>query len=215
MIKPDAAEHFDKSWKKYDRWYETHPALYGSELRALSKAAVAGRGLEIGVGSGRFAVPLSVRFGLDPAFNMLRLAKRRGIRVVQGCGESLPFADGVFSLVLIVFVLEFVSRPREILQEATRVLQNGGRLIVGFIDADSRWGEYYERTAYQSGLYDPLPARKMIPMIEQTGLLVTEARQTLFGPPPESRRSEEPRKGFGRGGFVVLHATKSLRRQAP
>jgi ubiquinone/menaquinone biosynthesis C-methylase UbiE len=109
--------HFQKTWMDYDRWYDVHPALCQSELAALKKVVPSGAGLEIGVGTGRVAAPLGVRFGLDPAINMLWLAKKRGIRVVQGLGESLPFEDQSFDFVQIVFVVEFVDNLLLFLRE--------------------------------------------------------------------------------------------------
>jgi len=89
----EIVRHFQRTWKSYDAWYDGHQALYQSELAALKKAVPSGEGLEIGVGTGRFAAPLGVRFGLDPAWNMRRLAKKRKILVIQGLGESLPFKN--------------------------------------------------------------------------------------------------------------------------
>jgi len=39
-----------------------------------------------------------------------------------------------------------------------------------------------------------------------------EAFQTLFQPPPDVREKEDPRRGFGQGGFVVLRAIKKIRK---
>ena len=79
--------HFETTWKEYDAWYDRHPALYRTELAALQRVVPSGMGLEIGVGTGRFAAPLGVGFGLDPAIRMLRLAKERGLLVARGRGE--------------------------------------------------------------------------------------------------------------------------------
>jgi ubiquinone/menaquinone biosynthesis C-methylase UbiE len=104
-------DHYQKTWKDYDEWYDTHPELYESELAVLKKVVPSGTGLEIGVGTGRFAAALAVRFGLDPAINMLKLAQKRGIQVVQGFGENLPFKNKVFHFIQIVFLIEFVDDP--------------------------------------------------------------------------------------------------------
>jgi SAM-dependent methyltransferase len=136
-------EHFDRTWKSFDEWFESHQALYQSELAALKMAVASGTGLEIGVGTGRFAAPLGVRFGLDPAINMLRVAKKRGILAVQGLGESLPFKKESFDFIQIVFVLEFVDYLCHFLNEAAVALKKRGALILGFIDKDSEWGRYY------------------------------------------------------------------------
>src|SRR4030042_1200775 len=142
-MKREIVDHFEKTWKSYDEWFDGHQALYQSELAALKKAVPSGAGLEVGVGTGRFAAPLGVRFGLDPAIHMLRLAKKRGLLVVQGLGESLPFKDESFDFVQIIFVIECVDDLLSFLREAVRTVRRNGALILGFIDRDSLWGQYY------------------------------------------------------------------------
>lgn len=201
-------DHFQKTWKDYDGWYDAHPALYQSELAALKKVVLSGTGLEIGVGTGRFAAPLGVRFGLDPAINMLRLAKKRGILVVQGLGESLPFRDESFDFVQIVFVIEFVDHPLLFLKETARTIRRNGALILGFIDRDSQWGRYYARDPSHRQYFHPASPEEVLDIFNKIGLEFREACQTLFRPPPDIGNIEEPRNGFGAGGFVVLKAIK-------
>lgn len=206
----DVVDHFQRTWKAYDDWYETHPALYRTELRALREAVPrGGAGLEIGVGTGRFAAPLGVGFGLDPSPGMLGPAKRRGIEVVQGTGEALPFKDGIFDFVLIVFVLEFVDDLRAFLGEAARVLRAGGALVNGIIDRDNEWGRHFHSSSEASRFFHPPSPRELFAVLESLGLEPRGAWQALFGPPPDLEREEEPRAGFGQGGFVVLRADKS------
>ncbi len=128
-----SAKIFDKHWKKYEDWFEEHKSTYCSEVKALKKAKPEGFGLEVGVGSGRFASLLDVKIGIDPSKIMLNLAKKRGIKVIQGVGENLPFKDNIFDFVLIVVTLCFVEEPEYVLKEACRVLKRGGRLVVGEI----------------------------------------------------------------------------------
>lgn len=59
-------------------------------------------GVEIGVGSGRFAVPLDIRVGIDPSPRMLAIAAARGIEVVEGVAEDLPFSRASFDYALVV-----------------------------------------------------------------------------------------------------------------
>jgi ubiquinone/menaquinone biosynthesis C-methylase UbiE len=210
------AEHFQKTAASYDAWYDAHPALYRTELAAL-RAAVPGRGrgLEIGVGTGRFASLLSVRYGLDPSPGMLGLARARGVRVVRGFGEALPFKDASFDLALIVFVIEFVDDLEGFLGEAARVLRSRGRLVVGFMDKDSAWGRHFHRTSRARRFFHPPPPRKLIAVLEAVGLRHEASWQTLFGPPPDLRRAERPRTGFGQGGFVVVRAMKGGKPPVP
>jgi hypothetical protein len=52
-----------------------------------------GTGVEIGVGTGRFAEPLGIRVVIEPSKAMRRMAQKRGIEVIDGVAESLPFDD--------------------------------------------------------------------------------------------------------------------------
>jgi len=200
--------HFQKTWKDFDEWFDAHRALYLSELAALKKAAPTGTGLEIGVGTGRFAAPLAVRFGLDPAINMLKLAKKRKIQVVQGFGENLPFRNESFHFVQIVFVIEFVAAPLLFLKEAARTIRRNGVLILGFIDKNSQWGLYYARDPTHRKFFHPPSPEEILEIFKNIGMEFQEAFQTLFQPPPDIREKEDPRRGFGQGGFVVLKAIK-------
>jgi ubiquinone/menaquinone biosynthesis C-methylase UbiE len=68
----------------YDAWCLRHPSLYESELLAAARLDCSG-GVEVGVGTGRFAAPLGLRAGVDPAREMLRLAPRE-LDLVEGVG---------------------------------------------------------------------------------------------------------------------------------
>ena len=62
-MRREIINHYQKTWRSYDKWFDTHKALYQSKLAALRKVVHSGTGLEIGVGTGRFAAPLdAVRF---------------------------------------------------------------------------------------------------------------------------------------------------------
>jgi ubiquinone/menaquinone biosynthesis C-methylase UbiE len=207
-VKREIIDHFEKTWKDYDAWYDTHPALYRTEVAALKMAAPSGAGLEIGVGTGRFAAPLGVRFGLDPAVNMLKLAANRGILVVQGRGESLPFKDGSFDFVQLIFVIEFVDDLILFLGEAVRTIKPRGALILGFIDKDSPWGRYYASDPSHRRYFHPPSPEELLVILARIGWELDGAYQTLFQPPPDVTLEEGPKPGFGEGGFVVLRAVR-------
>jgi ubiquinone/menaquinone biosynthesis C-methylase UbiE len=203
--------YYDKNWREYDKWYDRHHAIYQSEIKALEKTVPSGRGLEIGVGTGRFAHAFSVPFGLDPSFNMLKLAKKRNIKVVQGFGEWLPFKKESFNFILIVFTIEFVRNPHVFLKEAVRTLERKGAFYLGILDRNSRWGKYYEKKITQSKAYRAFCSRtpkEILEILENIGMEFQEAFQTLFHPPPDIKQVEEPKRGFGQGGFVVIKAKK-------
>jgi hypothetical protein len=63
---------FDIYHGRYEAWFVRHPAAYHSELLALRALLPwQGLGLEIGVGTGRFAAPLGVKVGVDSSKAML------------------------------------------------------------------------------------------------------------------------------------------------
>lgn len=90
---PKAAP-FEEHTERYEHWFDVHEHAYRSELEALSRLLpTPGLGIEIGVGSARFADPLGMRIGIDPIGRMLELAHERGIEVIKGVVGYLPFRD--------------------------------------------------------------------------------------------------------------------------
>ena len=57
----------------------------------------------------RFAAPLGIRLGVDPSLEMSRIAQKRGIDVVHGRAEDLPFDDTSMDFVLMVTTLCFLD----------------------------------------------------------------------------------------------------------
>ena len=207
----NSANLFDKNWERYDDWFEKHKNAYFSELKALKKVIPEGFGLEVGVGSGRFAFPLGVKLGIDPSKNMLREAKERGIQVIQGVGEELPFRDGTFDFVLIVVTLCFVENPVNVLSKARRVLKSGGRLIVGEINKDSQLGRLYEAKKDKSRFYKIATfysGNEIIGMFDEVGIKYLESYQTLLQPLAFPEMQEEPGTGFDKGGFIAIVGVK-------
>ena len=203
---------FERHWRAYDSWYDRNPAVYRSELKAVKRLLPEGTGLEIGVGTGRFAGPLDVAFGLDPALVMLRQARRRGVPTVQGLGESLPFAGETFHFVLVVVTLCFIGNPQQFIREAVRVLRKEGRLILAAIDRESRWGRVYDdpKTKERSSFFRRarfFSVQDIISLLQSSHLRIDTVIQTLRQI-PGSAIDEDPIEGSGEGGFVVFSAKK-------
>lgn len=199
---------FDTYPERYDAWYETHSAAYASELAAL-KACLPGHGvgLEVGVGSGRFAAPLGVRYGVEPSRALAARAAARGVEVVEGVAEALPFEDERFDYALMVTTLCFLDDVRAAFREAHRVLRPGGIFAVGFIDRESPLGRRLLRERERSPFYreaDFHAAAEVEAALREAGFQILGAHQTLFGDPERMSRPDPVREGYGEGGFVVL-----------
>jgi len=147
-------EPFEKHAKEYDVWFDENELVYLSELEAVkSMLPDSGTGIEIGVGTGRFAAPLGIKLGLEPSKSMASLARKRGIEVVEGMAESLPFEDSSFDFVLMVTVICFLNDVGKALSEAYRVLKPGGSIIIAFIDKNSTIGKMYEQRKNEDVFY--------------------------------------------------------------
>ena len=82
---------FDKYASQYDDWFERNKLAFESELQAIrGQLPKSNNGIEIGVGSGQFAVPLGIKIGIDPSKNMREIAQKRGINVINGVAEDKP-----------------------------------------------------------------------------------------------------------------------------
>jgi SAM-dependent methyltransferase len=134
--------NFDRAAGYYDAT-RALPAATMAELSGLLAAELAGRQpcLEIGVGSGRFALPLRASgiaiAGTDISAAMLRrLAANAGgvspFPLAQADATRLPFAAGTFGSVLAVHVLHLIPDWRVAVDEAARVLRPGGALVASF-----------------------------------------------------------------------------------
>jgi SAM-dependent methyltransferase len=84
--------------------------------------------LEVGVGSGRFASSLGIRYGLDPLPAILTLARTRGVENVQGVGEFLPYRADTFDSILMMTVICFMDDPARSFREAFHVIRPGESL---------------------------------------------------------------------------------------
>ena len=83
---------FERHAQEYDAWFEVNSYAYESEVLALqSLLPQSGTGLEVGVGTGRFAVTLAITVGVEPAHAMASIARKRGIDVYEARAEELPF----------------------------------------------------------------------------------------------------------------------------
>lgn len=201
---------FDQHYKKYDTWYDKNIFAYLSELEAIRKVMPSvGRGLEIGVGTGRFAAPLNITFGIDPSHNMLEIASRRGVNVRWGFGEDLPFLENFFDYVAIIITLCFVDDPLKVLRESRRVLKSDGELILGIIDKDSFLGKnYQQKKSHFYKIAHFFSIAELERLLNEAGYRQFFYYQTLFSFPEKIKSMEKPCKGYGKGGFVVIDAKK-------
>ena len=203
---------FDFNTERYERWFEDHSAAYRAEIRAVESLLPQGaKGLAIGVGTGRFAGPLGVRFGVEPSRRMAAVAVTRGISVVRGVAERLPLLSDTFDSALMVTTICFVDDAQSAVSEAARILVPGGSLMVGIVDLKSPLGRHYEAHRKESVFYEEatfFSTQQVITLMERAGLDHVECVQTLFGPIESVVGYEPVEEGYGKGAFVVIRGRK-------
>ncbi|HVB46200.1 MAG TPA: class I SAM-dependent methyltransferase [Streptosporangiaceae bacterium] len=206
---------FERLAARYDAWYEgpVGTAVFPSEVACLQPLVdgLPRPWLEVGTGSGRFAAALGVEVGVDPAAAPLVLARSRGIRVVRGVGERLPFRAGVFGAVLAVVTVCFADDPAVLLAEARRVVRPGGAVVMGLVFAESRWGRFYrDQGASGHPFYSAarfLTRQEALALVAGAGLRVQAARSALYQPPTDRPGPEPARDGEApAAGFVCWRA---------
>jgi ubiquinone/menaquinone biosynthesis C-methylase UbiE len=205
-------EPFDIHTDDYDSWFEKNRYAYLSELQAVREQLPSqGDRVEIGVGTGRFAVPLGIDFGVEPSRNMCLIAKSRGVLTARAVGEALPFRDAEFNAALMMTTICFLDSVTMALAEAFRVLKPGGCLVIGFIDRASPLGQLYQRHRNKSRFYRVATfytAVEIERLMQQAGFRDITFVQTIFQDPAEIKEIEPVWRGHGSGSFVVAKGTK-------
>jgi SAM-dependent methyltransferase len=118
---------------RYDgvaEWYEGfRPALKPDELDALRRLLGEGDGrcLDVGCGTGLATAAVSElgwsAVGVDLSDDMLEVARGRGLEVIQGSGDGLPFDDETFDAAVSVWTHTDVEDFSPVIRETARVLR--------------------------------------------------------------------------------------------
>lgn len=118
---------FDRISEIFDRTRNRDPrVLKGVATGMLSFLGRGARVLDIGVGTGRFLLPMMREgidgYGLDISMGMLQRARSKGLpNLVRGDGACLPFRDTCFDAVVMIDFLHLIVDWKQVLGEASRV----------------------------------------------------------------------------------------------
>lgn len=134
---------FDRAVEYYDQTRALAPEIMDAALDALVRETgipLDARVLEIGVGTGRIALPLAERvgrvFGIDLSLAMMEVLRRKPgserIRIAQANAVALPLPAEIFDLAYGVHVLHLVSGWQLAVREVMRTLKPHGCFAVSF-----------------------------------------------------------------------------------
>jgi ubiquinone/menaquinone biosynthesis C-methylase UbiE len=131
--------YWDKKSRGYDREMRFMERMLFGDSRQWACSRASGDVLEVAVGTGLNldAYPHDVRLtGIDLSEQMLAIATARAaelgrkVELHQGDAHGLPFDDATFDTVVCTFGLCAIPDIDKALDEMTRVLRPGGKLIL-------------------------------------------------------------------------------------
>jgi ubiquinone/menaquinone biosynthesis C-methylase UbiE len=150
-------------------WVEApHPVISRDRLRTVLAPVPGERLLEIGPGTGYYTLDLATWVGPEGRVEIFDLqqefldhviarAGERGLANVvptQGDATALPYEDASIDAVALTAVLGEIPDPVAALREIRRVLEPGGRLVVGELFGDPHFTTLasLKRQAAEAGL---------------------------------------------------------------
>ena len=92
-------------------------------LELIADYAPRGPMLDVGCGMGDLLekFPRRMRRGVDISEDYLKIARKRGLKVMKAAAESLPFVDDLFEVVVATDILEHVFDLNVVARELVRV----------------------------------------------------------------------------------------------
>jgi SAM-dependent methyltransferase len=138
MTQQGESVSFDRAAGFYDATRGQSAQVSAAQTEVLRDALrdVSEPTLEIGVGTGRIALPLAAAgrrlVGVDLSAGMLTALRAKSpdaLPLVQADATRLPFHDDVFGAAVLAHVLHLVSDWRAVVAELTRVVRPDGVLL--------------------------------------------------------------------------------------
>jgi SAM-dependent methyltransferase len=185
LAKSDFPKGFDRVADVYDATRSLAPDLMAKLVSGVSREVRAGATiLDVGVGTGRFALPLAKKgfrvTGIDVSRLMLTKAREKGVKsLLLGSAQSLPMKDRVFDYSIFVHFLHLVDDWASAVREIGRVTDDsvlsivqrvqGTRLRLMYIDIREGMGYPWPRLKRgDEQLADFVKERKRVMLAQYT-----------------------------------------------
>jgi ubiquinone/menaquinone biosynthesis C-methylase UbiE len=145
---PSACPYSQRFWVQ-----APHPLVTRKRLREALGPRAGERLLEVGPGTGYYALPVAGWLGpegtldvcdlqqemLDHTAGRARAAGLDTIVPTQGDARALPYGDDAVDGAYLVTVLGEIPEQQAALRELARVVRPGGRVVVGEVIGDPHW----------------------------------------------------------------------------
>lgn len=193
--------YYSKRANNYDKQkIRTWNSELGFEAKILKEAVDAvsrvkdGLLLEVGVGSGRVALPLmkdttSQFVGLDLSKDMLKNARikmsayKQRSNLLLGDAEHLQFRNNVFDTIICISTLHYLLSPKATLEEFSRALKRKGIFLYGDVvvhELDhNNFLDKLEKTISHAHAKYSKPS-EMKRLIESCGIHVDEVEESSY-----------------------------------
>lgn len=214
---------FDKEAVNYDVWYKTKFGSFIDKVETdlclnLFKVDKNIRVLDIGCGTGNFSIKLA-KMGckvtaIDISDEMLKIAKEKAknegldIEFHNMDLYNLEFEDGYFDAVFSMAAFEFVKESQKAINEIFRVVKESGKILIGTINKDSKWGELYLSEEFQKNTVFKYADFKTIEDLKRLNSdKLLDTGECLFIPPTSEETDinidkEKELSKTERGGFI-------------
>jgi SAM-dependent methyltransferase len=171
-------------------------------------------GIEAGVGSGLFANALGIREGVESSIYLSELACNRGVHVMTGDPEHLPYSANTLDFVFMN--LSNYSPGNSLFnafREAHRVLRNDGSFVLAFEDENIPSPELRNIYVCDPSIATPELQRspqKILFGLTEVGFNHIDVSQTIFRF-HNGELKAVIKTGYGEGQFIVISAMKTRR----
>lgn len=149
---------FDEDAPVYDQWFAMKLGKYADEVETdiLFNLLAPYKGmnvLDVGCGTGNMAIKLAGMgcqvTGIDVSREMLKRAEEKtleaglSIKYIHGDIKEMDY-ENVFDGICSNTAFEFFTEKEKSLDKMLDAVKPGGRVVVGTINKDSDWYDYYE-----------------------------------------------------------------------
>ncbi len=220
---------FDTEAEIYDQWYGTP---LGNFVDRLEKEAVfsllnpseGSSIIDVGCGTGNYSLELAALgcnvTGVDNSKKMIDIAiekaRSRNLKVnfLFADVSKLPFGDDLFDAAVCVAAVEFFDNWQKGIDEIFRVVKPDGKIVIGFINKKSHWGELYQSNYFKENTVFKHARLLGVDEIRSihTGELI-DMKETLCTTPDENEPSIEKEKTYvnkNKPGFIAALWQKKL-----
>lgn len=129
----------EKQYNNFNQTYSStrdiHDYICDQDFYQMLKINLTGKKvLDIGCGNGNDIKKINnlggTAVGVEPSINFIKEGLDQGLEIIEGVGESLPFEDDSFDLVISKYAIQTSSQAKKCLDEAARVLEPKGTLHI-------------------------------------------------------------------------------------